>query len=121
MKKYEKYIGKEDQFQKTVARYLDSMGVVWMHPPNEIKAKVQYMAKRKAMGVKSGVPDILIFEPNKKHIGLAIELKAGYNKPSENQLKWIKDLNSLGWLAVWSNSLDEVIEIIEKYFDKSNR
>jgi hypothetical protein len=118
MKKYEKYIGKEDQFQKTLARYLDSIGVLWCHSPNEIKAKVQYMAKRKQMGVKSGVPDVLIFEPKGEFIGLAIELKAGYNKPSENQLKWLDDLTKKGWLAVWSNSLDEVIDIIEKYLSK---
>lgn len=116
--KYKRYIGKEDDFQKTIASYLNSLGVLWMHPPNEIKAKVQYMAKRKAMGVKSGVPDILIFEPNKGYVGLAIELKAGYNKPSDNQLKWIEDLTNKGWMALWSNSLDEVLDEIEKYFSK---
>jgi hypothetical protein len=116
--KKERYKGKEDDFQKSIARYLNSLGVLWMHPPNEIKAKVQYMSKRKAMGVKSGVPDVLIFEPRGKYIGLAIELKAGYNKPSENQLKWIEDLNKRGWLALWSNSLDEVLDVIEEYFGK---
>lgn len=115
MKKYEKYIGKEDDLQKAVARYLNSLGVLWMHPPNEIKAKVQYMAKRKAMGVKSGVPDVLIFKPNNGFSGLAIELKVGYNKPSDNQLRWLKDLEDNGWCTFWSNSLDEVIEKIDIY------
>lgn len=117
MKKYEIYKGKEDDLQKTIARYLNALDVLWCHSPNEIKAKVQYMSKRKAMGVKSGVPDILIFEPRGKHLGLAIELKANYNKPSENQIKWLKDLNSKGWLAIWSNSLDEVLDEIENYFE----
>lgn len=115
MKKYDRYIGKEDQFQKTVSRYLDSLGLIWFHSPNEIKAKVQYMAKRKSMGVKSGVPDVMIFNTNSKYNGLAIELKAGYNKPSESQLEWLDKLTSLGWFAIWSNSLDEVLETIDNY------
>ena len=113
--KYERYKGKEDDFQKSVARYLDSLGVVWFHSPNEIKAKVQYLSKRKQMGVKSGVPDVLILESNKQYKGLAIELKAGYNKPSEAQIEWINKLTKVGFKAIWSNSLDEVLNIIDNY------
>jgi hypothetical protein len=115
MKKYNKYDGREDNFQQAIALYLDSLGLLWMHPPNEIRAKPQYLKKRKAMGVKSGVPDIIVFTPNKKYIGLAIELKVGYNKPTDNQLKWLDDLKKIGYYTLVSYSLEEVIDIVEAY------
>ena len=57
------------------------------------------------------------FDPNKTKNGLAIELKAGYNKPTETQKKWLKELNNANWVAVWSNNLDECLEIIDNYFN----
>ena len=115
--KIERYKGKEDDFQITVARYLDSLGVLWCHVTNEGMIPVHYRAKLKRKGLKKGVPDILIFEPNKEYKGLAIELKAGYNKPSDEQIDWMAQLGAFGWCATWSNSLDEVIGIIDNYFN----
>lgn len=113
--KPKRYIGNENDFQITVARYLDSLGVLWCHVTNEGMIPVHYRAKLKRKGLKNGVPDVLIFEPNKEYNGLAIELKAGYNKPSEYQIEWLDELRLKGWYATWSNSLDEVINIIENY------
>lgn len=113
--KYAKYQGSEEDLQKTLARYLDLLGLVWVHPPNEIKAKPQYLKKRKALGVKAGVPDVLIFNPSGKYNGLAIELKVGYNKPSQAQLDWLDKLAGLGWLTLVAYSLDEAIEVIDNY------
>lgn len=118
-KKWAKYVGTEANMQITVATYLNALGVLWMHAPNEIKAKPMYMAKRKAMGVKPGVPDILIFEPRGKHVGLAIELKVGYNLPSEHQQQWFDDLEARGWAVYWSRSLDEVLHIIDNYLNQN--
>jgi hypothetical protein len=97
--KPQRYIGKEDDFQITVARYLDSLGVLWCHVTNEGMIPIHYRAKLKRKGLKNGVPDVLIFEPNKEYNGLAIELKANYNKPSTEQLNWIAMLGALGWSA----------------------
>jgi len=114
-KKYTKYPYKEDELQKAVARLLDSYNLVWMHPPNEIKAKPQYLKKRALMGVKSGVPDCIVFTPAGSYLGLAIELKVGYNKPTDNQLKWLEDLKKIGYYTICSNSLDEVIDVVDAY------
>lgn len=113
--KYNKYKGSEFDFQKALAYYLDTINLLWFHPANEIKAKPQYMAKRKLIGVKSGVPDFCILEPNKKYKGLFIEIKVGYNKPNENQMKWIEELNKRKYYALVSYSLDECIEVINNY------
>lgn len=115
---YAKFIGKEDDFQKTLAKYLDFLGVVWFHSPNEIRASVQYLRKRKAMGVKSGVPDVLILEPKNGFNGLAIELKVNYNKPSESQLEWLKMLETkCNYKTLWTNSLEQAINEIDIYLN----
>lgn len=116
MQKNRKYEGSEDEFQKSVAIYLNSKGAVWFHPPNGGTRNIIEAAKLKAMGVKAGVPDCMIF--NKKHgyAGLAIELKVGYNKPSEKQIAFMEKLAGEGWKCVVSHSLDEVCDLIDWYF-----
>jgi hypothetical protein len=102
---FAKYLGKEDVLQNQVMR------------ANEGKRTPFEQYKMKYLGTKPGIPDIMIFEPNETKNGLAIELKAGYNKPTPNQKKWLKELENNNWVAVWSNNLDECIEIIDKYFN----
>ena len=61
----------------------------------------------------------MIFNPNNTYNGLAIELKIKPNKPSENQKKWLKKLESMNWKSCVCYSLDEVIKTVEEYV--SNR
>jgi hypothetical protein len=114
-KKYKKYIGKENNFQVTVANYLNSLGVLWFHCPNGGSRHKLEAANLKKQGVKSGVPDVLVVEPKGKYIGLAIELKVGYNKPNDNQIEWLNELEKRGYKVNWTNSLDECIDIIDEY------
>lgn len=116
-KKYEKYKGSEENLQKAVARYLDRLGVLWFHSPNEIRAKPQYLKKRKQLGVKSGVPDVCILEPNKDYNGLFIELKVGYNKTSEAQELFLDKLGVRAYKTLVSYSLDEVIDVVDEYLE----
>ena len=116
-KNYKKYIGKEDDFQRSLAKYLDMKGVLYFHSPNGGTRNVIEATKLKRMGVKSGVPDILIFNRKKDYSGLAIELKVGYNKPSENQLEFMKLLNEQGWMCVVSYSLEECIDLVDFYMN----
>jgi len=118
MKKYKKYIGLEADFQTSCAIYLDSLDILWFHCPNEIKAKPHYLAKRRRQGVKSGVPDICILEPNKLYNGLFIELKVGYNKASDNQNKWLLELQKRGYKTLLTHSFDEFIDVVDDYFKK---
>jgi len=112
------YIGKEDNFQKALARYLDSIGVLWCAIPNGGSRNVIEATKLKAMGTKKGVPDILIFEPNGIYNGMAIELKVGKNKISEYQKYWLEELMSRGWRCIVTYDLDEAIEEINNYLNK---
>jgi len=112
-----KYKGSEDDFQIMIATYLDLKKVVWFHCPNGGNRNPKEAYKLKQMGVKAGVPDILIFEPRMNYVGLAIELKVSGRKPRENQLKWMEDLTKKGWLTFWADDLDDVLEEIDKYLN----
>jgi hypothetical protein len=66
--------------------------------------------------MSQGVPDILIFDRNEQYNGFAIELKVGYNKASDEQLRWLDNLALRGWKTLISNDIDEVLQEIDAYF-----
>lgn len=68
------------------------------HSPNEGKRAPR---KAKRLGIRSGFPDLILPVPSadQKHIGLAIELKRGDNRPTENQRWWLEQLQAQGWRA----------------------
>lgn len=69
----------------------------------------------KLTGVKPGVPDICLPAAHGKYHGLYVEMKAKGGTESEFQKKYIKYLNSAGYLAVtcWGNH--EATDTIERY------
>lgn len=130
-KSFHKYKGTEDDFQIKVALYLDLINAVWFHPANErrtrtvINSKGQRYSpegnKLQRKGVKSGVPDIMIMNRRHGFAGLAIELKVGSNTLKASQIEFLTKLNSQGWLCFVSWSLDEVVMLLEWYFEKSKK
>lgn len=83
------------------------------------------IAKRmKEEGVKSGVPDIFLPVVKERSelayevdSGLWIEMKAGKNKPSEQQRWWLKELERQGYVVRVCYSSTEAIEEIENYLN----
>lgn len=114
-KKREAYQGRESDFQKAMARYLDQLGVLWFHPPNGGKRNAREAGYLKAEGVKAGVPDMCIMEPRGDYHGLFIELKTKANKPQPMQKRWAELLNERGYLAIWVNNIDDAVEQIHDY------
>lgn len=111
---------KEDDLQMAVAQYLDALGLLWFHPPLERKTSKIAGLRLKKKGVKSGVPDCMIFEPRGNYIGLAIELKIKPNKTSDNQKKWLSDLATRGYKCVVCYNIDEVILVVSNYLKNNN-
>lgn len=66
-------------------------------------------------GLKAGIPDILLPIPEKPYIGLAIEMKVGRNKPTENQIWWLEHLQDYRWRTEVCYSADEAIAVIKDY------
>ena len=114
---------KESQIQKQVAQTLDMLGVVWTHPPNEQKMLSQannvahLMSTMKDQGLKPGLPDCLIFTspPNVDACGAALEIKAGSNTPTDNQIEWLNKLESVGWDCEWKQGIDECYSALDRW------
>lgn len=85
------------------------------HVPNEGKFPIQYRVKLKSMGVRSGVPDIIIPVPCGRYHGLAIEMKVKPNKPSTAQLQWLEHLNKHGYLAQVCYGWDAAVKLVNNY------
>jgi hypothetical protein len=82
-----------------------------------VRLPIGLAKKAKAAGNKRGVPDIWLPVRRGKYAGLVIELKHGDNKPSDEQLDWLKFLNSQGFCAALAWGADEAISLIERYLD----
>lgn len=69
-------------------------------------------------GVRGGVPDLMLAVQRGGFGGLFVELKIGSNKPSGKQRDVIAQLRDQGYCChvIW-DSVDEVVEAIEKYLD----
>jgi len=111
-------LSKEDKFQRAVMQYFKNQypEAYVIHPPNEGKRSPYERFKFKQLGGKSGIPDVLCFAPNDSYNGLALELKVGYNKPTQNQKDALEALKTSGWYSTWVKDLDTTIELIDKYF-----
>jgi hypothetical protein len=84
--------------------------------PNWIGVRTaKHGARLKAEGRKAGVLDIWLPVRRGIYPGLAIELKAGNNKPSAEQQDWIKHLIREGWLVVVAYSSEEVVRELRAY------
>lgn len=113
----------EDNLQRTVAQYLDLRGWLWLHCPNGGKRNPREAARLKGMGVKPGVPDVLIFEQWREvrgseptvfefsGFGIAIELKSPKGRTTKTQDAWLAGLRRRGWKTAVCRSIDEVIEV----------
>lgn len=104
----------EDEVQYAVARVLDALGVLWCHVANEALQREgdgSPEARRHSMifggilvglGVKTGVPDVLIFDPppvSPDARGVAIELKSQVGSASPDQKRWLAALEDRGWVC----------------------
>lgn len=83
------------------------------------------IAKRmKEEGVRSGVPDIFLPVVKERGMhspdvesGLWIEMKVGKNKPSEQQMWWLRELELQGYRAMVCYSAEDAIAEIEDYLN----
>lgn len=118
----------EEVQQRKLAQYLDAIpGLLWCHVGNERANKTQRQVLS-GLGVKAGVPDVLIFDrvlrwsnsDDTLCSGIALELKPPRGprggKPgnvSGPQQRWILELRKRGWLARVCYGADEAIDWLE--------
>lgn len=85
------------------------------HCPNEAKRSPRLGAELKRLGMRPGVPDLLLLAPKGEFLGLAIEMKYGKNKCTREQIKWLEWLHKQGYKCEVCWSSEEAIEVIKNY------
>jgi hypothetical protein len=101
----------EELLQRSVVdllRLYEARGsLTFTHCPNGGRRSKAEAGAFKAMGVRAGVPDLLIWTPGGGHF--AIELKAGRRAVlSDAQVVWHSTLESLGHRVYVCRSIDDV-------------
>ena len=87
------------------------------HIPNGGSRNKIEAVNLKRQGVKPGVPDICLPVARGNYHGLYIELKAGNNKTTDKQDKWLSALNKQGYAVCICRSWLEAKEKILKYLE----
>lgn len=108
----------EAQEQIAVAQYLDATKMLWCHVPNGGLRNKIVARNLKLEGVKAGVPDIMIFEPTRGYVGVAIELKRIKNSSvSDSQKEWLQALQDRGWCTRVCKGAGEAINAIRELYN----
>ena len=89
--------------------------------PNAARRSPRQGAWMKAEGMKAGVPDVHLPVANGSYIGLWIEMKAGKNKPSEHQGRYMEALRKAGHRTVVCYSWASAAKDIEEYLSMPRR
>lgn len=88
-----------------------------LHIPNGGTRNVAEAVHLKRLGVKPGVPDLLLPYPSNGYHGLFIEMKSQKGRPSALQKEWVEWLNANGYMAVVCYGAGEAINALEVYLD----
>jgi penicillin-binding protein-related factor A (putative recombinase) len=98
----------EKDLQKAVIDLLEYKGAVVIKINNVgiMKPNGQYIPPR-----QKGISDLIACYKGKF---IAIELKAGNNKPTEYQLTFLEQVKKAGGIALWTNNIDDVISFFKK-------
>lgn len=113
----------EAQEQSELIAWANQCVTLGIHPelsmlyavPNGGKRDRIEAAHLKAQGVKSGVPDLCLAVPRGRYHGLYIENKVGDNKPTGNQITWLRALSRYGYAVKVCYSAADAKKAIEKY------
>ena len=85
------------------------------HIPNGGRRDRLEAARLKKEGVKAGVSDLFLPVARKGYHGLWIEMKAGDNKPTAAQIKWLSSMKKQGYATAVCYTWTAAAELIEKY------
>lgn len=111
----------EDKLQVSCRCWFDlqypKLRLLLHHSPNEglLPRRASDGAKRKAMGVRAGFPDLILLLPNHSHPFLAIELKTAEGRQSQTQKDYQSAVEEAGGEYVIVRSLEQFKSVIDGY------
>ena len=85
------------------------------HVPNEGKRSKAEAARQQRLGLRRGVPDLILDYPKGIYHGLRVEMKVKPNKTTANQEAWLERLARAGYFVAVCYSAQEAIETIDAY------
>jgi predicted oxidoreductase len=88
----------EDHEQEVVCRWLEARAIPYFHVPNEGNRSISYAMRMKRLGLKAGIPDLIIVKPHPDGRHIAIEMKAPGGRLSESQKTWHSIMGKNNWL-----------------------
>ena len=87
------------------------------HIPNESVGGQGWLVRNRQMGVKSGVPDLMLPIPSQGYHGLFLEMKNKTGRLSMEQKKWIAALRDLGYKAEvaygWEDAKCQILNYLQ--------
>lgn len=93
-------------------------GLDWLHCSlNGVKLTAVQARIAKAMGMKAGISDLFLPVKRGEFSGLVIEMKAGKNKPTQEQLDYLNHMASQGFAAMWCAGAVAAIDTIKAYYE----
>ena len=114
----------EQALQRKVSSYLKKSDLLFTSTLGSFLETAQSRMNAVASGygglLRKGVPDILIFTPNNKYNGFALELKspAGKGELTTEQYKWLQTLEKeCKWFCMVSNDYEIIVETLTKYIN----
>lgn len=96
------------------AKYRPDLKLMY-HPANEGRRTVQHTMALLRMGMKPGVPDIVLPVARGKYHGLYIELKAKGGRLSPDQREWQLSLLEEGYCAAVCYGFEQAKQTIDWY------
>jgi len=120
----------EEEVQKGVVKYLKLKypNAKYCASLGGIRTSFKQAVKAKSTGYVKGFPDLQICVPMERgggkeggvYHGLFLEIKKDKKSyPTKEQKEWIAYLNEQGYCARVTKGLDESIEVIDNYFNKT--
>lgn len=110
---------REDDLQEACVRWFDhahaDLSMLLYHCANEGKLTQAQGARRRRMGVRAGVADLILQMPCGGYGSLAIELKTAKGRQSVRQREWQRVYEAHGGKYMVVRSVDEFIEVVEGY------
>lgn len=113
----------EDQEQAEVVRWANARpwGQFLLHIANETVGGRARVLRNQALGVRKGVPDLLLPIPMGGYHSLWIEMKRkGGGTVSKAQRAWVEALNAMGHRAVVCHGADEAIAELAEYMEEGS-
>lgn len=106
----------EDEIQMQIVDWMNLMGIVCFHIPNERNSSVANMRRLKKLGLLPGVSDLEVWVPVKGNTKTVyMEVKRHDGKQSEKQKLFQAKCEKAGHPYHIVRSLDEAIEVVRMY------